>query len=256
MGGAAGGAPPDGRPAKPPSQDAISGAQKALKYLDYLRRLSIWGFEDVPLDAILRPMSLAAIDLAGVDRKIADFAVTKLTSEIWKQATRDGLARPVFLVLEEAHNFVPAGADEGKAGWWLRRIASEGRKFGIFLILVTQRPYRVHQDTLSQCGSQIIMRLTNPEDQNAVRKASESISESLLGDLPGLNVGEAVILGNLVRVPVMVRIRQRESDEGGSDIDLVRALELARSEAETGDLVARRAADREARGRQPWTEEV
>ncbi len=250
------GASPDGRPAKPPSQDAISGAQKALKYLDYLRRLSIWGFEDVPLDAILRPMSLAAIDLAGVDRKIADFAVTKLTSEIWKQATRDGLARPVFLVLEEAHNFVPAGADEGKAGWWLKRIASEGRKFGIFLVLVTQRPYRVHQDTLSQCGSQIIMRLTNPEDQNAVRKASESISESLLGDLPGLNVGEAVILGNLVRVPVMVRIRQRESDEGGSDLDLVRALELARSEAETGRLVAHRAAEREARGRTAWVEEV
>lgn len=252
----AGGRPADGRPAKPPSQDAISGAQKAVKYLDYLRRLSIWGFEDVPLEAILRPMSLSAIDLAGVDRKISDFAVAKITSEIWKQATRDGLARPVFLVLEEAHNFVPAGADDGKAGWWLKRIASEGRKFGIFLVLVTQRPYRVHQDTLSQCGSQIIMRLTNPEDQNAVRKASESISESLLGDLPGLNVGEAVILGNLVRVPVMVRIRQRESDEGGSDIDLARALEIARSEAETGRIVAQRSSEQAARGRQPWVEEV
>jgi len=256
-GAPAGGRSADGgRPAKPPSPDAVSGAQKALKYLDYLRRLKIWGFEDVPLDALLRPMSLSAIDLAGVDRKIADFVVTKVASDIWKQATRDGLPRPVFLVLEEAHNFVPAGGDEGRASWWLKRIASEGRKFGLFLVLITQRPYRVHQDTLSQCGSQIIMRLTNPEDQNAIRRASESISEGLLADLPGLNVGEAVILGNLVRVPVMVRIRERESDEGGSDLDLVRALEVARAEAETGRYVARRAAERAERGRLPWKEEV
>lgn len=253
--GVAGGAPggPGGRP---PTPDAIAGAQKADKYIEYLRHLRIWGFEDLPLDALLAPMRLSAIDLAGVDRKIADFVVAKIVGDIWRRATREGLARPVFLVLEEAHNFVPAGGDEGRAGYWLKRIASEGRKFGIFLVLVTQRPYRVHQDTLSQCGSQIIMRLTNPEDQNAIRRASESISEGLLADLPGLNVGEAVILGNLVRVPVMVRIRERQSDEGGSDIDLVKALEAARAEAETGRYVARREADRAGRSRAAWREEI
>jgi len=241
---------------RPPTDDAIAGAAKSLKYIDFLAALGIWGFEDVPLEAMLRPMRLSAVDLAGVDRRIADFLVTKIVSEIWKTATRDGLARPVFIVLEEAHNFVPSGRDEGQASWWLRRVASEGRKFGIFLVLVTQRPYRVHQDTLSQCGSQIIMRLTNPEDQNAVRRASESISESLLADLPGLNVGEAIVLGPTVRVPVMVRVRQRQSDEGGSDIDLVEALENARQDVGLEKYVGRAEAVRETRGRQPWQEEI
>jgi DNA helicase HerA-like ATPase len=244
------------RATRPPTDDAIAGAAKAIKYIEFLAAMGIWGFDDVPVEALLRPMRLSAVDLAGVDRKIADFVVTKIVSEIWKRATRDGLDRPIFIVLEEAHNFVPAGKDEGRAGWWLKRVASEGRKFGIFLVLVTQRPYRVHQDTLSQCGSQIIMRLTNPEDQNAVRRASESISESLLADLPGLNVGEAVILGPTVRVPVMVRVRSRQSDEGGSDIDLVKALAGAREDVKLDRFTDRVEAQRAERGRQPWQEEI
>lgn len=238
------------------SPDAIAGALKAQKYIEFLSRLRIWGFDDIPIEDLLRPMSLATVDLAGAERRIADFVVTRVVSEIWKRAVREGLTRPVFIILEEAHNFVPAGRDEGQAGYWLKRIASEGRKFGIFLVLVTQRPYRVHQDTLSQCGSQIIMRLTNPEDQNAVRRASESISEGLLNDLPGLNVGEAVVLGPLVRVPVMVRIGRRESDEGGSDIDVVERLESAQSEVVTERHLSARRAERAERGRSEWQEEV
>jgi hypothetical protein len=129
----------------------------------------------------------------------------------------------------------------------IKRISSEGRKFGIFLVLITQRPYRIHQDTLSQCNSQIIMRLTNPEDQRAVRAASESISEGLLADLPGLNVGEAVVLGPLVRVPVMVRVGKRLSQEGGSDVDVVAALERARQEVKVEDMAAKAKAERPAR---------
>jgi hypothetical protein len=247
---------PGAGPGSRPTQDAITGAGRALKHIEFLAGLKIWGFDDVPMNDLLQPMSLSTVDLAGVDRKVADFVVTKIVSEIWKQATRYGLSRPVFLVLEEAHNFVPAGHDDGKAGWWLKRIASEGRKFGIFLVLITQRPYRVHQDTLSQCGSQVIMRLTNPEDQNAVRRASESISEGLLSDLPGLNVGEAVVLGPLVRVPVMVRIGRRESQEGGSDIDVVARLEAARAEAVTAGYLQERREERAVRGRSEWREEI
>jgi DNA helicase HerA-like ATPase len=248
------GGPGDG---KPPSQDAISGAARATKYIEFLAAQRIWGFEDIPLERLLSPMALSTVDLAGIDRKIADFVVTKVISEVWKQATRHGLTRPVFLVLEEAHNFIPSGAAvAGHAAKWIKRIASEGRKFGIFLVLITQRPYRVHQDTLSQCGSQIIMRLTNPEDQNAVRRASESISEDLLSDLPGLNVGEAVVLGPLTRVPVMVRVGRRESQEGGSDIDVVERLAAARAEAVTQGYVAAHKAEEAQRGRSAWVEEI
>ncbi len=218
--------------------DAIAGAQKALKYIERLGRVDIWGFEDVPMDDLLRPMALSVVDLAGVDHWIADFVVDKILREVWSRATNEGLPWPVFMVLEEAHNFVPGGAqaERSQCAGIIKRIASEGRKFGIFLMLITQRPYRIHQDTLSQCNSQIIMRLTNPQDLYAVTKASEGISEGLLHDLPGLNVGEAVVLGPLVRVPVMVKVGQRLSQEGGSDIDVVQALERARSEVVTNRL--------------------
>ncbi len=254
--------PEEPEPQQPPADappitpDVISGAGKALKYIERLTRIDIWGFEDVPMDNLLRPMSLSVIDLAGIDQWIADFVVDKVLRETWGRSTIEGLARPVFIVLEEAHNFVSAGRDQGSASFIIKRIASEGRKFGIFLVLITQRPYRIHQDTLSQCNSQVIMRLTNPEDQNAVRRASESISESLLEDLPGLNVGEAVVLGPLVRVPVMVRVGQRVSQEGGSDIDVVDALEKARDEVVTEQWKAEIEEERASRPRTEWREEV
>lgn len=241
---------------RPPSPDAIAGAAKARKYIEYLVSLPVWSHSEVEVDDLLPPMTLSTIDLAGADRKVADLVVTKVIKDIWQKATRHGLPRPVFLVLEEAHNLVPAGRDDGKAAYWIKRIAAEGRKFGVFLVLVTQRPNRIHQDTLSQCGSQIVMRLTNPEDQSAVRRASESVSESLLADLPGLNIGEAVVLGPLVRVPVMVKIGRRRSAEGGSDIDISERLAAARSEAVTHRYAAEDAARRAARGRSEWREEI
>jgi DNA helicase HerA-like ATPase len=177
--------------------------------------------------------------------------------EAWGQATGEGLPHPVFFVLEEAHNFVPGGQGaKSLSAAIIKRISSEGRKFGLFLVLITQRPYRIHQDTLSQCNSQIIMRLTNPQDQQAIRTSSESISEGLLADLPGLNVGEAVVLGPIVRVPVMVRIGERMSREGGNDIDVGKALERARSEVIT-DRRERSAKEEKAlRKRTEWVEEL
>jgi DNA helicase HerA-like ATPase len=89
-----------------------------------------------------------------------------------------------------------------------------------------------------------------------VRQSSESISEGLLGDLPGLNVGEAVILGLLVRVPVMVKVGERLSKEGGNDLDVVGALERARSEVVTHRREERAKEEKKTRGRTEWQEAV
>jgi hypothetical protein len=243
--------------AKMPSLDAIQGAGKALKYIELLERVDIWGFEDVPMRDLLRPMTLSVLDVAGVDKWISEFIVAKVLNEAWGIAVNEGLPRPVFFVVEEAHNFVPGGQGaQSHSADIIKRIASEGRKFGLFLVLITQRPYKVHGDTLSQCNSQIIMRLTNPQDQNAIRQSSESISEGLLADLPGLNIGEAVILGPLVRVPVMVRVGHRESKEGGNDIDVVAALERARSEMVTDRREQNVKEEKKAKGRSEWKEAV
>jgi len=97
---------------------------------------------------------------------------------------------------------------------------------------VTQRPGKVDDDVLSQCNSQIIMRMTNPMDMNAVRNAAESLSQDLFEDLPGLNKGEAIIVGELIKTPAMVKVTGRICSEGGSDIDIITALKKAKKAAE------------------------
>ncbi|MFX1404085.1 MAG: ATP-binding protein, partial [Promethearchaeota archaeon] len=112
----------------------------------------------------------------------------------------------------------------------IRRIAQEGRKFGVFLLLISQRPGRIHPDSLSQCNSQIVLKITNPRDQNAIAQSSERLSEDLISDLPGLNVGEAVVVGDITRTPVMIKVRPRITKEGGADIDVVERLKKARKD--------------------------
>lgn len=209
------------------SSEERRAARKAAQYLEDLRRFPIWDYHDVTIEDLLQPQKLTVLDLAGADKVVAAYAAERILREIWKRAITGRLPHPAFIVLEEAHNLIPANS-QTRASRIINTIAAEGRKFRVFLTLITQRPSKVSQDTLSQCGSQIIMQLTNPDDQRAVQRASEAISAELLEDLPGLNKGEAIVLGQLTRVPVMIRISGRTSAEGGSDIDLVAELRAAR----------------------------
>ncbi|MEM2588124.1 MAG: ATP-binding protein, partial [Candidatus Bathyarchaeia archaeon] len=154
----------------------------------------------------------------------------KILSEIYEKVASGEFKYPVFIFIEEAHRFIPP---EGRtySSTIIRKISAEGRKFGVFLILVTQRPSKIHPDALSQCNSQIIMRITNPEDQRAISMSSERMSRDLLEDLPGLNVGEAVIVGEVTKAPVMIKVKRRRTREGGADIDIVGKLREALSVA-------------------------
>src|SRR5262249_60054817 len=111
------------------------------------------------------------------------------------------LKLPALLLLEEAHNFAPAQAHtpaEQRAITTTRQIAQEGRKFGVGLILISQRPSRLDETTLSQCNSYIVMRMVNPADQSFVRKEIESLGEDDARMLPDLDVGAALLSGQLI----------------------------------------------------------
>jgi len=172
-------------------------------------------------------MRMSIIDLAGLQRNVSGYIVDKTLSEIWNRAVTGELEYPIFTVIEEAHNFAPK-VNSGRAAFTLDKIAAEGRKFKIFLLVITQRPKKISENVLSQCNSQIIMRITNPEDMFAVRNSSEKLSENLFNDLPGLNRGEAIVVGDLTKVPAMVSVSGRVSEEGGSDIDVSQALRKAK----------------------------
>ncbi|RLF09649.1 MAG: ATP-binding protein, partial [Thermoprotei archaeon] len=105
--------------------------------------------------------------------------------------------------------------------YWIGRIAREGRKFGVGMCLVSQRPKALDPDSLSQTNNKIILRLVEPSDLKYVQQASELLSEDLLQQLPSLNVGEAVVLGLMVKVPALVRIDGFAGHKGGGDPDIV-----------------------------------
>lgn len=123
---------------------------------------------------------------------------------------------PLFIVIEEAHSFAPAQA-EGEtfaSRAIIRRIATEGRKFGFGLCVISQRPSRLDATVLSQCNSQLILRVVNPNDQNYIQQTVESLAKEDLWSLPDLAQGEALLGGTMVTVPTLVQVRDRITPEG------------------------------------------
>ncbi|MCS7118294.1 MAG: ATP-binding protein, partial [Thaumarchaeota archaeon] len=207
---------------------------RALTYLERLRDLKALGERTVDVEEMLGPKRISVIDLSGLKDREADVLAYFVLSEVFrlKSGTSRDHKYPVFVFVEEAHRFVPhpsAGATFSEEV--IKRIAAEGRKFGVFLTLITQRPSKIHPDVLSQCNSQAIMRITNPVDQRAVMEASERLGEELMEDLPGLERGEAIVVGEVVNLPAVIRVRRRRSLEGGADIDVDGLLEEALMEA-------------------------
>ena len=209
--------------------------------LSFLKKVkTIFGERTTGLADYLSPGTMSILDLSGMDQFLANYFSYRVMNEIYGAKVSAAYRFPVFIFIEEAHNFVPPGS-QTQISQMIKKIASEGRKFGIFLVVITQRPGKIDQDVLSQCNSEIILRITNPLDQKAVLESGESISQAVIDDLPSLNVGEAILVGQFVKIPVNVKIRSRESMEGGGDIDVVALLKEAKEEREkknsaSGDL--------------------
>jgi DNA helicase HerA-like ATPase len=133
------------------------------------------------------------------------------------------LAEPILVIVEEAHIFAPQGENDDSVRI-LSRIAREGRKFGVGLGIVSQRPNKLNEDVLSQTNTKIILKIVNPKDQDYVLKASEQLSSDLLRDIASLGKGEAVIVGQAVSLPALVKIhnfKEIGGDYGGEDIGVV-----------------------------------
>jgi len=218
-------------------RDLRAGAAGAVKYIRRLVYLKVFGLQSTSAETLLKPMHVSVIDLSGLEDTSMDYITSKILTDTFSIVANGDFDYPVFVILEEAHKFIPGGDRSTFSSSIINKIAAEGRKFGVFLLLITQRPSKVHPDSLSQCNSQIIMKLTNPQDQRAVAESSERLSQDLLNDLPGLNPGEAVIVGEVTKAPVMLKVRRRRTREGGADIDVVEKLRQARQELKVNEIV-------------------
>jgi DNA helicase HerA-like ATPase len=141
-------------------------------------------------------------------------------SIFWTDTGKSQVPYPVLVVLEEAHILAPRD-DETLSKYWLARVAREGRKFGIGLMIVSQRPKGLDPDILGQANNLIVLRIVEPSDQRHVQEASESLTSDLVEQLASLNTGEAVVTGPFVRVPALVKVDKFPGRLGGSDPDVV-----------------------------------
>ncbi len=123
-----------------------------------------------------------------------------------------GRQQPILVVIDEAHLFVPEGEDS-PAHRTLSAIAKEGRKYGVGLLLVSQRPSELDSTVLSQCGSLIAMRLTNASDRS---KVPDDLG-GLVDLLPSLRTGEGIFLGEIMPIPTRVRVREAYNKPIGDD---------------------------------------
>ena len=153
-----------------------------------------------------KPISI--IDVSGVPSDITSTVVAVLSRLVFDFAiwARDEKTRPILLVCEEAHRYVPneKNADGSSVGRILSRIAKEGRKYGISLGLITQRPSDLAEGVLSQCGTIISMRLNNDRDQAFVKAAMPEGARGFLDSIPALRNRECIICGEGVSIPIRV----------------------------------------------------
>lgn len=179
--------------------------------------------ENLALKDLLRPGKCSILQLDMMDRRDQQLLINVLFRKIYKERVRHEKGRksdvdfPVFAVLEEAHRFVPAQGDS-KSLPILSTILSEGRKFGFGVGIISQRPSKVDDDILSQCKTQIIMQIQNPNDQDAIRRAVEKVGEDLLNELSGLTPGQAIVAGDSVNTPFLCKIRERKTEHGAESL--------------------------------------
>jgi uncharacterized protein len=181
-----------------------------------------------------RPISI--VDVSGVPSEITSVVVSVLARMVFDYSiwSRTEAQRPLLLVCEEAHRYVPKdeNSETGQAvRKILERIAKEGRKYGVSLGLITQRPSDLAEGVLSQCGTIISMRLNNDRDQACVRAAMPEGARGFLDAIPALRNRECIVCGEGVAIPIRVRFDDLEPEKRPASSD----PSFARLWRETGD---------------------
>ncbi|WP_348787010.1 ATP-binding protein [Leifsonia sp. NPDC080035] len=130
---------------------------------------------------------------------------------------------PILIVIDEAHNFCPPSprnSVEAQLTEQLIQIAAEGRKFGLWLFLSTQRPTKIHPNVLSQCDNLGLMRMNSPRDLVEIGNVFGFVPQHLLEQSPAFRKGEALFAGAFSEEPQLVRVGRRLTVEGGSDLSV------------------------------------
>jgi uncharacterized protein len=183
----------------------FSGLLVSDNFADFIQRM-------FRMDDTGKPISI--MDLSGVPSDIVNVVVAVFARIVFDFAvwSRSETQRPILFVCEEAHRYVPSERIDmhNAASKILGRIAKEGRKYGVSLGLISQRPSDLSESVLSQCGTIISLRMNNDRDQAYVRNAMPEGARGFLDSLPALRNRECIICGEGVAIPIRVRIDDLE----------------------------------------------
>lgn len=181
--------------------------------------------------ALLKQLEINILNAHEFSEKQADIALAYYLRTIYedrKSASKNDkkeviFETPVLFVIEEAHTFIRANIDTDSK-YWAARIAREARKFGLGLCIVSQRPYKVDEDTLSQMGSFALLKIIQKRDHDVISSSSEEVTDKIVSQLTTLNNGEALLIGEWVKIPTLTKIDDvSDSKRFGSDISAIDA---------------------------------
>lgn len=177
--------------------------------------------------------NITIIDLSGVPFDVLSITVSLISRILFEYGyyyKRFRCARnpeeqlnndiPLLLVYEEAHKYVP-NSDLSRyraSKQSIERIAKEGRKYGVTLLLASQRPSEISETIFAQCNNFLALRLTNPNDQNYVKRLLPDTSGSLVEKMPSLRAGECILVGDAVTIPSIVHIGECDPKPSSNDI--------------------------------------
>ena len=180
----------------------------------------VWAGHDPSLLEGLEPRPRAAVvDLGGFDHPREPLVVAlDLLESLWERRER---REPVLLVIDEAHNICPSVPTDPLSEATTARViqlANEGRKYGIWLLLCTQRPSRIHEAVLAQCDNLALMRMNSPGDLSQLERVFGFAPAEMLRSAPGFRQGECLMAGSFAPAPTFVQVRARRTREGGADV--------------------------------------
>jgi DNA helicase HerA-like ATPase len=180
----------------------------------------IWAFDTQPATAVVaeRP-DATVVNLGGFEHPDEPLVVAlSILEDLWARRQE---RRPILIVIDEAHNFCAPDL-EGQLAREVRaqitRIAAEGRKYGLWLLLSTQRPSRIHPSILSQCDNLALMKMASPTDLAELMKVFGFAPEELVRQSPAFRQGQALFAGGFAAGPQLVQMRERITEEGGADV--------------------------------------
>jgi hypothetical protein len=185
-------------------------------------RFSIWAPSESGsvLDAVRdQGIRCVVVDLGSLPTREEQALVAgAVLGDLWRRRQEH---RPILIVIDEAHNVCPAEPSDqlvAMAAEYATRIAAEGRKFGLYLLVSTQRPQKIPENVLSQADNLVLMRLNSLADAAFAQAAFSFVPPSLIERSVTFRQGEGLIAGKISPQPALLRFGARISQEGGADV--------------------------------------